>query len=144
MLEEVLPKVYLHTLKKIETDKGTIYHGIKSSDKGFENFGEVYLTSVKQGVIKGWRKHLKMTLNLIVINGEISLFLIDGRIAGNKEIKQITLSRDNYKRLTVPPGIWVAFRGNKSEENLMMNIASIPHEPNESITKKLDTFLIPE
>lgn len=144
MLEEVLPDVYLHSLKKIETDKGTIFHGIKSSDEGFMHFGEVYLTSVKQGVIKGWRKHLKMTLNLIVINGEISLFLVDGRLGANKEIKKITLSRDNYKRLTVPPEIWVAFRGNKSEENLMMNIASIPHDPKESVTKPLDAFKIPQ
>lgn len=144
MLEELLPQVYLSSLKKIETDKGSIYHGMKSSDTGYKDFGEVYFTSVKEGVTKGWRKHLRMTLNLVVVNGEISLFLVDGREGAPKDVKQVNLSRDNYKRLTVPPGVWVAFRGNKPEENLMMNIASIPHDPEESVTQELDTFQIPE
>ena len=40
----------------------------------------------------------------------------------------------HYQRLTVPPGIWVAFSGEGPGENIVLNIASIPHDPVEAET----------
>jgi dTDP-4-dehydrorhamnose 3,5-epimerase len=33
--------------------------------------------------------------------------------------------------LTVPPGIWFGFEGLENNDNLVLNIADIPHEPDE-------------
>ena len=77
-----------------------------------------------------------MLMNLFVPNGEVTFFLHD-------ETKKITESHNiginNYGRLTVPPEIWVAFRG-ESENNLILNIASIEHDPNESENADLSSF----
>ena len=35
-------------LNIIEADSGSVYHGIKNTDKGFRDFGEVYFSSVKK------------------------------------------------------------------------------------------------
>ena len=38
--------------------------------------------------------------------------------------------------LTVPPLVWIGFQGLEQGMNLLLNIASIPHDPNE-VDRKL-------
>ena len=40
-------------------------------------------------------------------------------------------SRNNYKRLTINSGLWVAFKG-VDKNNILLNVASIEHDPSES------------
>ena len=47
----------------------------------------------------------------------------------------VTLSHSNYKRLTIPPGLWVAFEGIGMNLNLLLNIADLEHDPQEIIRK---------
>jgi len=44
----------------------------------------------------------------------------------------VALSQDNYQRLTVKPNLWLAFRGLK-EDSMLLNLASIEHDPSESV-----------
>lgn len=120
--------VVITELKKIETPKGDVLHAIKKSESTFLNFGEAYFSSVKQNDIKGWKRHRDMTLNIVVPLGEIEFVIYDEK---NKEFFSIKLSKNNYKRLTVNPGLWMAFRG-VQEENMLLNIANIEHDKNEA------------
>ena len=126
--------VILTPLKKISQPNGDIFHAMKVSDKSFFGFGEAYFTSVKQDKIKGWKKHTEMTLNLIVAVGKIQF-----AIYNNKGFFSVTLSKDNHQRLTVAPGLWVAFKG-LSVENIALNLSNIEHDPNESINQDLNSF----
>ena len=125
--------VLLTPLKKIFHPQGDVYHGIKKSDPGFKEFGEAYFSTISFGEIKPWKKHLKMTLNLVVPSGTIRFILYDDRAGSNswKKFMDITLSLDNYFRLTVPPGIWMAFQGIGRNVNLLLNLADIEHDPGE-------------
>ena len=58
--------VLVTPLKKINNSKGDILHALKKSDPDFSNFGEAYFSIIKKGEIKGWNRHKKMTINLIV------------------------------------------------------------------------------
>ena len=71
--------VILTPLKQIPHQKGDIFHAMKKSDIGFDGFGEAYFSTINKGEIKGWKKHTKMTLNLIVPVGEIEFVLFDNR-----------------------------------------------------------------
>ena len=126
--------VILTPLKKIEHQKGDIFHAMKKSDIGFNGFGEAYFSSLNQNDTKSWKKHTKMTLNLIVAIGKIQFVVHD-----NKSFFSIILSKDNYQRLTIAPGLWVAFKG-LSIENVVLNLANIEHDPNESINIDIDSF----
>jgi dTDP-4-dehydrorhamnose 3,5-epimerase len=126
--------VILTPLKKISHPNGDIFHAMKVSDKSFFGFGEAYFTSVNQDKIKGWKKHTEMTLNLIVAVGKIQF-----AIYNNKSFFSVILSKDNYQRLTVAPGLWVAFKG-LSVENITLNLSNIEHDPNESINLDLNSF----
>ena len=119
--------VTLTPLKQIFNPKGDILHAMKKSDEGFCGFGEAYFSTVAHNMIKGWKRHREMTLNLVVPVGSIEFVCFDGR-----NFKSVTLSSENYQRLTVLPGIWMAFRGVADKHSVLLNIASIEHDPNES------------
>lgn len=122
--------VILRPLKQIYHPKGDIFHAMKKSDDGFDGFGEAYFSTINKGDIKGWKKHTKMTLNLIVPVGEIEFVVYNEE---TKEFFSVKLSQNNYQRLTVKPGLWMAFRG-CGEYNILLNLASIEHDPNEAIS----------
>jgi len=132
--------VFLTPLKKIRHPKGDIFHGMKKSDEGFTGFGEVYLSMVKQGEIKGWNRHKIMVLNLVVPMGEVTFVIYNdrGKSSSKGSFFSVTLSPSNYQRLTVPPGLWVAFKGDGNKTNLVLNVASIEHDPNETDRLGLD------
>jgi dTDP-4-dehydrorhamnose 3,5-epimerase len=123
-----LDGVVLTLLKQIHNPKGDIYHAMKKSDDGFDGFGEAYFSTIHQGDIKGWKKHTKMTLNLVVPVGEIEFVIYDENI---KEFFSVKISQDNYQRLTVKPNLWMAFRG-MQENSILLNLASIEHNPDEA------------
>ncbi|PKD16266.1 hypothetical protein APR41_10720 [Salegentibacter salinarum] len=139
----MLEDVYLTSLKIIENPKGNILHGLKNTEEVFSQFGEAYFSKIKKGEIKGWKKHSKMKLNIIVPLGAIKFYLIDhkkGSSTYNMNMK-VELSLLNYSRLTVPPGCWIAFEG-MEEDNMLLNIASITHDPSEAETRDFSYFSI--
>jgi len=130
----------LTPLKKIEHPKGDIYHALKCSENSFSLFGEAYFSTVIHDEIKGWKKHSKMVLNLVVPVGSIKFVVYDDRenSKSHGEFFQVIVSKDNYCRLTVPSGVWMAFQGQGTELNLLLNIASIEHDPYEAQTESIE------
>ena len=130
----------LTPLKIIPGDTGDVLHAMKRTDASFCGFGEVYFSTVNKGQVKAWKRHRKMTLNLIVPCGEIKFVLYDGRTESPTygKVFGVVLSRDNYQRLTVAPMIWSGFVGMGKGLNMLLNIASIPHDPQE--VERLDVY----
>ena len=121
--------VILTPLKQIYHPKGDIFHAMKKSDIGFDGFGEAYFSTINQNDIKGWKKHTKMTLNIVVPVGNIEFVVYD---ENSKEFFSTKLSHNNYQRLTVKSGLWMAFKG-LDKYNMLLNLASIEHDQNEAI-----------
>ncbi len=71
--------VSLHPLKHITVPKGDIYHAMKSTDEGYCGFGEAYFSQIEQGQTKGWKRHNRMMLNLIVPVGAVKFVVYDDR-----------------------------------------------------------------
>ncbi len=115
--------------------KGNVLHGLKRSDPGFVDFGEAYFSMIAYGEIKGWKKHQRMFLNLLVPVGSIRFHLA---VDGDPSVEHVELGETSYQRLFVPPGVWVAFEGRGRSNNLLMNLASIEHDPSESLTRDFE------
>lgn len=133
-------------LKIIEGPLGNVMHGIKQVDPSFAGFGEAYFSTAKKGAIKGWKKHTQMTLNIIVIQGSIRFVVYDDRQESQtrNQYQEIVLSpSSNYGRLTVAPGLWMAFEGLDEQENMLMNFANILHDPNEADNSPITENKIP-
>ena len=138
MVEVNIDGVVLTPLKKIHHPMGDVFHGMKKSDVGFAGFGEAYFSTINDGEIKGWNKHKRMTLNLVVPMGEVTFVIYDDR-EESKSIGSfftVILSPSNYQRLTISPGLWIAFKGKNNNTNLILNIADMEHDPDE--IEKLD------
>ncbi len=130
--------VVLTPLRIIHIEEGNVLHGMKKGDLGYKHFGEAYFSTLKWNAIKAWKKHLRMTLNIIVPVGAIRFVLFDDRQSSMSKgaIMEVELSQQNYQRLTIPPGLWTGFQGIGKGLNLLLNIADIQHDPSES--EKLD------
>ncbi|KJY78460.1 dTDP-4-dehydrorhamnose 3,5-epimerase [Vibrio coralliilyticus] len=132
--------VSITPLKRIYHEKGDIYHAMKSSEETFSSFGEAYFSTINFSDVKGWKKHQKMIMNIIVPIGSIKFVLYDDRPHSitRGEYFETVICKSNYVRLTVPPGVWMAFQGITSETNLLLNIANVEHDPNEAVSVPLD------
>jgi len=127
-------------LNIIKLESGSILHALKNTDLGFIEFGEVYFSTVVKDVVKAWKLHQKMTLNLVVPVGSVLFCFRDLREKSktyNKTYK-IILSQEPYFRLTVPPGIWFGFKGLSNRLNLVCNVADIIHDPDEVLRKEIN------
>ncbi len=126
--------VEITPLKIISVKGGDVLHAIKDSDIGFKGFGEAYFSTVEYGTIKAWKRHKLMTSNLVVPTGIVRFVLFDNREKEKRSnlFQEITLSRNNYCRLTIPPMVWFGFEGRGGSLNLVLNIADIKHDPIES------------
>ena len=126
--------IIITPLKRINHPKGDILKGITKSDSEFSKFGEAYFSVINQGAIKGWKKHTKMISNLIVVAGEIEFVFHN---ENTREFFNIKMSQNNYKRLTVKAGLWMAFRGIE-KHNTLFNLSNIEHNPEEVINSDLN------
>ena len=138
-MDKIIEGVILTPLKQIVNPKGDLYHAMKQSDNGYKSFGEAYFSTVIKDEIKGWKKHTIMVLNLIVPIGAVEFIIYDDRIDSStkNQFFSLILSQENYQRLTVPAGVWMAFKGIGEDLNMLLNIASIEHDPSEAISKQL-------
>jgi dTDP-4-dehydrorhamnose 3,5-epimerase len=119
-------------LKTVYVSGGDVMHALKSTESDFNGFGEAYFSTIEKGVFKGIKKHKKMIMNLIVPIGQVRFIFFSDDLT---ERKEIVLGKSDYYRLTVPPNIWFGFYG-IGEENLVLNISNILHDPLE--VEKLD------
>jgi dTDP-4-dehydrorhamnose 3,5-epimerase len=120
-------------LKRISDERGTVFHMLKRTDPHFEEFGEIYFSSVYPGVVKGWHLHEKMILNYACIVGNVKLVLYDDRDGSptKREVQVIYMGERNYVLVTVPPGVWNGFMNVDMKESVVANCATMPHDPSE-------------
>ena len=83
-----------------------------------------------------------MIMNLVVPIGEIQFVIFDDRKNSKtyKNYQEIILSIDNYCRLTVPPMLWIAFKGKGDQMNILLNVANIQHSTDEVENKSLESI----
>ena len=129
-------EIIVTPLQRISVTGGDVLHAIKKNDLGFVGFGEAYFSIIEKGSVKPWKRHLVMTLNLVVPLGMVRFIFVDDNGAKREEL----IGVDRYVRLTVPPGIWFAFEGLSCPYSLLLNVADIPHNTNEIERKDLGTF----
>jgi dTDP-4-dehydrorhamnose 3,5-epimerase len=129
MKSDALDQIRMTPEKRITIEDGDVLHGIKSSSPGFFGFGEAYFSFVLPNRVKAWKKHNRITMNLIVPVGTVR-FVFLSLIKGQR-FRQETIGSANYCRLTVPPGIWFGFQGLDDQPSLIMSLINQQHDPKE-------------
>ena len=141
MIEGVL----IEERKVIANDKGDVLHMLRCDDELFDRFGEVYFSYCEPGIVKGWKKHTQQTQRFVVPVGNLKLVIFDDRSDSSTkdQVQEICLGLDQYVLVRIPCGVWYSFCAQGSEKALIANCTDIPHDPAESLVKKLTDTTIP-
>jgi len=131
-----IPEIVVTPLKVIETDGGNVLHGLKRGESQYNGFAEAYFSWINPGVIKAWKRHNQMTMNLVVPVGNVRFAFT----VGNEEFLCETIGEDSYQRLTIPPGIWFGFQNMSETPSLVLNIADMEHDPLEVDRRDIAAF----
>jgi dTDP-4-dehydrorhamnose 3,5-epimerase len=136
----VIHDVAVRPLRRIPDERGAVLHMLREDDEAFERFGEIYFSLVYPGVIKGWHRHARMTLNYAVPHGMIKLVCHDDRDGSPTRgvTQEIHVGALNYVLVTIPPEVWNGFTAEGAAPALVANCATIPHDPTE--ISRLDPF----
>lgn len=128
-----------------EDARGRVLRMLRCDDAEFAGFGEVYFSTVRQAAVKAWKLHRRMVLNLAVPMGSVLFTIYDPRPNSSTkgQVQTEVLGANHYRLLQLPPGLWFGFQGMASGESLVANCASIPHDPQESISRPANSPEIP-
>jgi dTDP-4-dehydrorhamnose 3,5-epimerase len=119
-------------LRRVSDERGTIFHMMRKTDPHFQQFGEIYFSSVYEGRIKGWHKHGEMSLNYACVMGRVKCALYDDREGSPTKghLMEVFLGPDSYNLLIVPPMVWNGFKG--MTDALIANCCTHAHDPKRS------------
>lgn len=126
-----LSNVFVTELRRIDVKGGDVMHAIKKEDLQSDGFGEAYFSWISAGAIKAWKRHLRMTMNLVVPVGNVRFVFRAIDAFGVDQFRVEEIGENCYARITVPPGIWFGFQGMGKAKSLILNVANIPHDPQE-------------
>lgn len=116
--------VVTKALKWIPDERGRLMEIIREDDECFERFGQVYLTTVYSGVVKGWHYHKRQTDHFACVAGMIKLVLYDQRPRSKThgQINEFFIGPHNPLLVKVPPGVLHGFKGVSEGEALVLNV----------------------
>ncbi len=126
----------LKPLKVIPDERGFLMEILRNDDPFFQKFGQVYLTVVYPGVVKGWHYHKLQTDHFCVVKGMSKVVLYDGRPGSptQGEVNEFFLGDHNRSLLVIPAGVMHGMKGVGPEPALLINTPTHPYnysEPDE-------------
>jgi len=129
-------------LKIISDYRGRLMEILRSDDEMFKKFGQVYMTTVKPNIVKGWHFHKKQSDTIVCIKGKLRLGLYDSREDSetNGEVQEIFLTEDNPVLLQIPPGVYHGWENIDKEEAIVISVPDFLYNYKEPDEIKLDPF----
>jgi dTDP-4-dehydrorhamnose 3,5-epimerase len=127
MTQKIIDGVILKPLKIIPDERGRLMEILRSDDKLFEKFGQIYMTSAYPGVVKAWHYHKLQDDHFIVIRGMMKVALFDDRDGSSTkgEVNTFFLGEHNMQLLKIPKLVWHGFKCISEYEALVLNIPTM-------------------
>ncbi len=119
MIDGVLVK----PLKVIADERGWLMEMMRADDPFFSKFGQVYLSVVYPGVVKGWHYHRKQTDHFVFVKGMAKVVLYDNREGSRTrgEVNEFFMGEQNPILLVIPPLVLHGMKGVGTESAYLVN-----------------------
>jgi dTDP-4-dehydrorhamnose 3,5-epimerase len=116
--------VKVRKLRFIPDERGYLMEMLRSDWEEYDKFGQVYITAVYPGVVKGWHYHKIQTDHFICVHGMAKVVLYDGREGSptHGEVNEFFMGDQNPMLLKIPPGVMHGFKGISQEMTLIVNV----------------------
>lgn len=121
--------VQLKKLRVIPDERGFLMEILRCDDDFFQKFGQVYISVVYPGVVKGWHYHKVQWDNFTVIKGMGKIVLYDNRPDSPTfgEINEFFVGEKNPILITVPPLVLHGVKGIGTEPAYLLNVPTEPY-----------------
>lgn len=132
--------VRVKQLKVMPDERGRLMEILRCDDPEFVGFGQVYMTTVYPGIVKGWHYHQKQIDNMAVVKGMLKLVLYDDRADSptRGEVNEFFIGEHKPCMVQIPKGVLHGVKGVGSEEAILINVVSVPYNREEP-----DEFRVP-
>lgn len=132
--------VEVKQLKVIKDERGWLMEILRSDEKIFEKFGQVYLSVCKPGYVKAWHYHKAQIDLFTIVKGNAKVVLYDMREHSptKGEIQEFMMGESNPILIKIPPFVVHGFTTIENETCFLINCPTKPYNPD-----KPDEFRIP-
>lgn len=132
--------VLIRQLSVHADERGRLMEILRRDDPAFRAFGQVYMTSVFPGVVKGWHYHREQWDHFAVVHGTVKMVLYDRRpdSASKGEVMELYPGVHDPMLVVVPPGVAHGFKGVGTAEAIVVNIPTEPYHAQDPDEYRID------
>ncbi len=126
-------------------ERGSVARMLRCTDPYFVCFGEIYFSTINQGITKAWKNHRTVTANYACVYGEVCFVMYDARedSPSRGQIVEVNIGPDNHSLVVVPPGVWNGFHGFGKPFSIVASCATDVYDPEEFERVEPDSSKIP-
>ncbi len=129
--QRLLEGVQIKPLKLIPDDRGRLTEILRSDDPIYEQFGQVYVTTAKPGVIKAWHYHKRQADHWVCLAGRARVGLYDPRegSATRGKSNEFFMTPEEPFLVKIPIEVYHGFKGmDPVKETMIMNVSTQPYD----------------
>ncbi len=121
--------VEIKKLRVIPDERGWLMEILRCDDKLFKKFGQVYLSVVYPGVVKGWHYHKIQTDYFTIVKGMAKVVLYDSREDSRtfREVEEFFIGEKNPILIKIPPLVYHGMKGIGVEPAYLINCPTEPY-----------------
>ena len=138
---ELIEGVEIKQLKIFANDQGYLFETLRNDDKIYGNeFGQVLVSEIYPGVIKGFHLHEKHDEYTVCVKGNIKYIAVKEYADGRKKINTFVIGEKNPVLIKVPRGVWHGYMTLENKSATLVYLMSRPYNPKDPDTKEKDVF----
>jgi dTDP-4-dehydrorhamnose 3,5-epimerase len=110
-------------------DRGRLFEILRCDDPEFQRFGQIYVTTAKPGIVKGWHMHRLQTDHFCLIEGRACFALYDDR-AGSPtqgQVDEILCEGTKPQLIIIPPLVYHGFKNVGDCDVICLNCPTEPY-----------------
>ena len=127
-------------LRVIPDERGRLFEMLRRDEELFIRFGQVYCTTVRAGVVKGWHYHKKQIDNFVCVSGMIKLVAYDSRPTSATKglVNEFFIGIHHPMLVQIPAGVYHGFKGLSDPEAVVINMPTEPYHHDRPDEYRLD------
>ncbi|MFC1632034.1 dTDP-4-dehydrorhamnose 3,5-epimerase family protein [Candidatus Omnitrophota bacterium] len=134
--------VKVKQLKVIPDQRGRLMEILRCDEQLFDQFGQVYMTTAKPGVVKAWHFHRLQTDNFTCVHGKMRLALYDPRAdsATCKQVQEFIIDLENPLLVQIPANVYHGFKCISESEAVVINTPTRAYNHAEPDEHRVDAY----
>lgn len=134
--------VHVKRLRVVTDERGRLMEILRCDDKIFKQFGQVYMTTARQGIVKAWHYHKVQTDNFTCIVGQMKLALYDAREDSStyQQVQDFIIDLDNPLLVQIPPYVYHGFKCIGNKEAIVINTPTAAYNHSHPDEYRVDAY----